>query len=77
MILKCAIRCRDVSQVADLAPLLTKEMDVLCGNGESMSMEEVVVQIHSAQVPNMELVDLPGKKMDHRGIGFYTIFAYG
>jgi hypothetical protein len=51
--------------VADLAPLLTKEMDVLCGNGESMSMEEVVVQIHSAQVPNMELVDLPGKKQDH------------
>jgi hypothetical protein len=60
-----------VSDVVDLAPLLLEEMARMCGD-QPMTSEELVIRIHSAQVPNMELVDLPGKKEDHR----HTLYIY-
>jgi hypothetical protein len=51
--------------MADLVPLIVAEMDRVCGDSP-MSMKEVVVSISSPHVPNLELVDLPGRRTtDH------------
>lgn len=51
------------SEITEIRDFITKKTNIIAGDGMNISSKPIIINIHSPNVPNLSLIDLPGLTM--------------